>query len=208
MKIGEIIEFGSYKWKILDEREDAYLLITESIIEQRNYHNKNSDVTWETCELRHYLNHEFYNTFTDKEKNQIIETNNLNSDNPWYKSHGGNNTFDKIFILSLDEVVRMYFGDSGYLLDHPANNQRYWFQRKDENNIKRRSRYMNSSWWWWIRTPGKHNRVAIYIHGDGNIGIQGNGISKRNTNVIHQLTNDNRGGVRPVLWLKKEQKES
>ena len=67
---------------------------------------------------------------------------------------------------------------------------------------------MDSSWWWWIRTPGKHNRVAIYIHGDGNIGIQGNGISKRNTNVIHPLTNDNRGGVRPVLWLKKEQKES
>ena len=165
-------------------------------------------MTWESCELRHYLNHEFYNTFTDKEKNQIIETNNLNSDNPWYKSHGGNNTFDKIFILSLDEVVRKYYGDSGHLLDHPANNQRYWFQRKDENNIKRRSRYIDSSWWWWIRTPGKHNRVAIYIHGDGNIGIQGNGISKRNTNVIHPLTNDNRGGVRPVLWLKKEQKES
>lgn len=208
MKIGEIIEFGSYKWKILDEREDAYLLITESIIEQRNYHNRNTDVTWETCELRHYLNHAFYNTFTDKDKGKIIETNNLNPDNPWYKSHGGNNTIDKIFILSLDEVVRKYYGDSSYLLDYPVNNQRYWFQRKDENNIKRRSRYIDSSWWWWIRTPGKHNRVAIYIHGDGNIGIQGNGISKRNTNVIHPLKNDNRGGVRPVLWLKKEQKES
>jgi len=165
-------------------------------------------VTWESCELRQYLNHEIYNTFKDEEKIQIIETNNLNSDNPWYKSLGGNYTLDKIFILSLDEVVRMYFGDSGHLLDYPANNQRYWFQRKDENNIKRRSRYMNSSWWWWIRTPGKHNRVAIYIHGDGNIGIQGNGISKRNTNVIHPLTNDNRGGVRPVLWLKKEHKEN
>ncbi len=72
---------------------------------------------------------------------------------------------DYIFILSIDDVVRSFFGDSSRLLDFPGKNQRYWFQRKDENIIKRRANYLNSSWWWWIRTPGKHHRVAVYTWG-------------------------------------------
>lgn len=208
MKIGDKLVFGEYEWLILEVKEDKALLLTKDIIELRDYHNKAIDITWKDCELRRYLNDEFYNKFSDKDRARIIETPNINPDNLWYKADGGENTMDHIFILSIDDVVRTYFGDSSRLLDYPGKNQRYWFQRKDENNIKRRAEFMNSPWWWWIRTPGKNNRVAVYIHGDGNIGIQGNGVSKRNTNVIHQLTNDNRGGVRPALWIKKWQKEA
>lgn len=208
MKIGDKLVFGEYEWLILDVKEDKALLLTKDIIELRDYHNKAIDITWKDCELRRYLNDEFYNKFSDKDRARIIDTSNINPDNLWYKADGGENTMDHIFILSIDDVVRTYFGDSSRLLDYPGKNQRYWFQRKDENNIKRRAEFMNSPWWWWIRTPGKNNRVAVYIHGDGNIGIQGNGVSKRNTNVIHQLTNDNRGGVRPALWIKKWQKEA
>lgn len=208
MKIGDKLVFGEYEWLILDVKEDKALLLTKDIIELRDYHNKAIDITWKDCELRRYLNDEFYNKFSNKDRARIIETSNINPDNLWYKADGGENTMDHIFILSIDDVVRTYFGDSSRLLDYPGKNQRYWFQRKDENNIKRRAEFMNSPWWWWIRTPGKNNRVAVYIHGDGNIGIQGNGVSKRNTNVIHQLTNDNRGGVRPALWIKKWQKEA
>ncbi|HET6784583.1 MAG TPA: DUF6273 domain-containing protein [Erysipelotrichaceae bacterium] len=205
MNIGDKISFGKYEWRILDIREDRILILTDEIIELRDYHTKAIDITWKDCELRNYLNHEFFNTFNKNEQSRIIETLNKNPDNNWYKADGGEDTLDKIFILSMDEVVRLYFGDSSKLLDNPAKNQRYWFQRKDENNIKRRSTYMNSIWWWWVRTPGKHNRVAVYIHGDGNIGIQGNGVAKRNTNVIHRYTNDTRGGIRPALWIKREQ---
>lgn len=208
MKIGDKLVFGEYEWLIIEVKEDKALLLTKDIIELRDYHNKAIDINWKDCELRRYLNDEFYNKFSDKDRARIIETSNINPDNLWYKADGGENTMDHIFILSIDDVVRTYFGDSSRLLDYPGKNQRYWFQRKDENNIKRRTEFMNSPWWWWIRTPGKNNRVAVYIHGDGNIGIQGNGVSKRNTNVIHQLTNDNRGGVRPALWIKKWQKEA
>lgn len=34
----------------------------------------------------------------------------------------------------------MYFGDSRKNLEHPSPKQRYWFQRKEENNIKRQAR--------------------------------------------------------------------
>ena len=45
---------------------------------------------------------------------------------------------------------------------------------------------------------------AVYVHGDGNIGIQGNNIEKCNISLFHTL-GDNRGGVRPALWLRKEE---
>lgn len=204
MQIGDQLVFGKYEWIVLEVQDDKALIITKDIIEQRDYHNKYTDVTWKDCELRKYLNNEFYSTFIDDDRAKIIETLNQNPGNLWYKVDGGEATKDSIFILSIDEVVRLYFGDSSRLLDSPGKNQRYWFERKDQNNQKRTAIYLNSiGWWWWIRTPGKNNRVAAYIHGDGNIGIQGNGVFGRNTNVIHPITNSNGGGVRPALWIKK-----
>lgn len=203
MKIGDKITFGGLEWRILEIKQDKILILTEEIVELRDYHNRDRDVTWKDCELRAYLNNDFYHRFRAQDQQRILETVNENPGNPWYRVEGGEDTIDKIFILSMEEVVRKYFGDSSRLLDFPANNQRYWFQRKDSNNIKRRAIFLNSIWWWWVRTPGKNNRVAVYIHGDGNIGIQGNGVAKRNTNVIHRFANDNRGGIRPALWLKK-----
>ncbi|KAB1438686.1 DUF6273 domain-containing protein [Candidatus Galacturonibacter soehngenii] len=202
MKIGAGLKFGGYAWRVLDMKDEKALILAEEIIEQRDYHNKSVDITWKDCELRRYLNENFYNQLSKNDQERIVETVNTNPSNLWYKADGGEDTIDKIFLLSIDDVVRKYFGDSSRLLDYPGKNQRYWFQRKDENNMKRKSTFLNCSWWWWLRTPGKNNRVAVYIHGDGNIGIQGNGISKRNTNIIHRLTNDNRGGVRPALWIK------
>lgn len=203
MEIGDIATFGSFDWHILEIKKDRMLLLTKDIIELRDYHNKVENITWKDCELRQYLNESFYYNFDESDRDRVIETMNSNPDNLWYKSIGGEDTSDKIFLLSMDEIVRTYFGDSSRLLDYPGKNQRYWFQRKDVNNTKRRAVYLDSIWWWWTRTPGKNNRVTVYIHGDGNIGIQGNGISKRNTNVIHPSTHDNRGGIRPALWVKK-----
>lgn len=203
MNIGNIIDFGDYKWKIMDIQEDKILILTDKIIEQRDYHDKKVEITWEYSEIRSFLNNEFFERFNTSDKKRILSTLNKNAGNPWYASFGGNDTVDKVFLLSLDEVVRSYFGDSSRLLDNPKKNQRYWFERKDENNIKRRAQFMDSSWWWWTRTPGKNNKVSTYIHGDGNIGIQGNGISKTTFNTLHYITKSNKGGVRPAVWLKR-----
>lgn len=203
MTIGSTIRFGDYEWKVLEIKENKLLLITDQILEQRDYHDKKEAVTWEQSETRNYLNTSFIDRFSAADKERILTTENRNPDNPWYNSTGGNTTNDRAFLLSLDEVVRLYFGDSSRLLDNPKPNQRYWFDRKDENNIKRMALFMDSHWWWWTRTPGKNNKVAVYIHGDGNIGIQGNGISKTTFNTLHHITKSNEGGLRPAIWIKK-----
>lgn len=203
MKVGEIITFGNYDWRVLDLQSDRVLLITEDMIGQRPYHNKAGNVTWKDCELRSYLNTEFYDTFSESDKNHIITVINKNPNNEWYDSNGGEDSEDKIFLLSIEEVASKYFGDSSRLLYNPGKNQRYWFQRKDENNHNRRSKFDGYGWWWWLRSPGRDNKRAVYIWGDGNIGIQGNGTYKYSSNTIHPVTKDNSGGIRPALWIKR-----
>lgn len=202
MKIKDKIKFGKYDWIVLDIQDDKALLLTEAMIEQRSYHNEKGDVTWADSEIRKYLNHEFYNNFTKEEQDKIVSVFNKNLDNQWYGSLGGEDTEDRVFLLSIEDVVCKYFGDSSELLYHPGKNQRYWFQRKDVNNVLRGTHYDYYRWWWWLRSPGRTNNRAVYIWDDGNIGIQGNGTYKYSGNTIHPITKDNCGGVRPALWIK------
>ena len=200
MQAGDKISFGSYEWRVLEVQNNTALIITEYIIEQRAYHNAYKDITWADCSLRKYLNSEFYDRFTTAEKSRIIPVLNKNPDNQWYGTKGGTDTQDSIFLLSIEETVCRYFGDSSSKLYSPGKNQRYWFERKDKNNSKRIARLESrkeGSWWWWLRSPGRVSIKAVYIHGDGNIGIQGNNILKGNIS-----DGECKGGLRPALWLK------
>ena len=200
MQTGDKISFGSYEWRVLEVKNNTALIITEYIIEQRAYHNAYKDITWADCSLRKYLNSEFYDRFSAAEKSRIIPVLNKNPDNQWYGTKGGTDTQDSIFLLSIEETVCRYFGDSSSKLYSPGKNQRYWFERKDKNNSKRIARLekrKEGSWWWWLRSPGRVSIKAVYIHGDGNIGIQGNNILKGNIS-----DGECKGGVRPALWLK------
>ncbi|GAB6110024.1 DUF6273 domain-containing protein [Fusibacter bizertensis] len=199
IKIGSLLSFGDYDWRILDIQNNAALMVTECIIEQRPYHNAYNDITWADCALRKYLNSEFYSRFSDDEQSKILPVINRNLDNQWYGTNGGVDTTDYVFLLSLEEVCR-YFGDSLSKLENPKKNQRYWFERKDENNTKRLARLLGKegAWWWWLRSPGRVGVKAVYIFGtDGNIGIQGNNILKGNISD-GKCT----GGVRPAMWVK------
>ncbi|WNS46523.1 DUF6273 domain-containing protein [Paenibacillus sp. MMS20-IR301] len=202
MQIGDVIVFDKYEWRVLEIKNSTALIITEYIIDQRAYHNRSGDVTWAGCELREYLNGAFYDTFSEANRSRIIPVTNKNPDNQWYEANGGADTLDYIYLLSIEETVCHYFGDSSKNLENRSAKQRYWFQRKDENNNKRWSSMGGYIWWWWLRSPGRDNRRAVYIHGDGNIGIQGNGTFRYSSNTLHPSTGNNSGGIRPALWLK------
>ena len=199
INIGSSLSFGSFSWRVLDIQNNTALIITQDIIEQHAYHDAYIDITWAECALRKYLNGAFYDKFSETDKSRIIPVFNKNPDNPWYGSKGGADTQDSVFLLSIEEAVCKYCGDSRSKLYNPGKNQRYWFERKDENNSKRIARFGadHVATWWWLRSPGRVSVKAAYVHGDGNIGIQGNNVLKGNIS-------DGRctGGVRPALWLR------
>ncbi len=205
MQIGDVIPFGKYDWQVLDIKGDSALLITRDMIELRAFHNKAGDITWAESEIREYLNSDIYHSYSAEHRARIMLATLKNDDNPWFDTIGGEDTTDHVFLLSIEEAVCQYFGDSSKNLAIPSGKYKYWFSRKDANNEKRRATYLDQVWWWWLRSPGRKQAKAAYVHGDGNIGIQGNNAYKCNlSGVYHPITNDVKGGVRPAMWVKSQ----
>jgi hypothetical protein len=191
-QVGDKIKFGRYHWRVLDVQNSRVLVISDEILEKKTYNAQREDTTWEQCSLRAYLNDEFYHGFSSSDQAQIAETTLANHDNPWYGTPGGQDTNDKIFLLSLEEIVQ-YFGDSGQLSDRPRRNEQrlidaYYID--DQYNAVRIARGADGSGeFWWLRSPGDSRRESSCILGDGKIFTGGYGIGNGS------------GGVRPALWL-------
>jgi hypothetical protein len=208
--VGDIIPFGGYNWRVLDVQGNYALILTENVIEQRTYHFIWESVTWETSSIRQYLNGEFLNNFSQAERARIRETTVINNDNPWtffystghnIRAHGGNNTSDRIFLLSINEVLQ-YFGDSGMMTRGMDESIRIndWTQPpppgiypwgiQDQYGEKRIAYTAGGSvLWWWLRSPGMHSANAAVVGIDGDLTLNGGSV----------VLSDS--GVRPALWL-------
>lgn len=189
----EKISFGDYSWRILRVNSKRALVVTENILEQRWYHEKFEDVTWADCVLRTYLNREFYNTFKQPEKERILKVTCKNLDNPWFGTDGGQDTVDKIFLLSLEEVSE-YFGDSKGNL---YNKGKQTWSIDDQHNSKRQTKYGDEFHWWRLRSPGYYGCTAASVNKNGHIYVRGNGVYGRPKDS---------GGIRPALWLELDDK--
>jgi len=183
--IGSTISFGSHDWRVLDIQDGKALLLSSKIVEKRAYHQSNKDITWAACDLRHYLNCEFYDSFGEG-KSRIAEANIMTSNNPWFGTDGGAETNDKVFLLSIEEVVK-YFGDSGQLKNHPDGA----LYIDDEYNPTRiATDEHGKALWWWLRSPGISSNYVAYVGNDGNVDVYG----------LYNIAWSG-GGVLPALWL-------
>ncbi|MCL2633009.1 MAG: sigma-70 family RNA polymerase sigma factor [Oscillospiraceae bacterium] len=184
LSIGDIIQLGGHDWRVIDIQNGRALIISERVITTRQYHSdRRVDVTWENSDIRAWLNGEFYNnTFSAAEKNMIAQTRVENMNNQWHGTSGGNATTDRVFLLSLEEVVR-YFGDSGQL------NTRSSSPINDEFNSARTATFDGRNRWWWVRSPGNGSNRAANINNNGFIDVSGDHVDNNN------------GGIRPALWL-------
>ena len=78
-------------------------------LETMAYHWQSQPITWEGCSLRDYLNSNFYKgVFSDDERQWIAQTLNSNPGSSAYGTYGGNSTYDYVFLLSIDEVLRYF----------------------------------------------------------------------------------------------------
>ena len=184
------LAFGGYEWRLLELQREKdksrwALLLTEDIIDKRPYNTQYTDVTWETCTLRQYLNGEFYGRFSKQEQAMISEIDNVTPDNQWYGTKGGGITTGKVFLLSIEETV-MYFGDSGQLKNKNLKSE-CWID--DKYNDDRVAMFGNGASWWWLRSPGFLSSSAASVSYDGLVGVLGRNVDNAS------------GGVRPALWL-------
>ena len=126
LKVGDVIEFGSYEqdndagngkekieWLVLKKGDDRVLLISKYVLDRQSINDAvDYQLTWETCKLRTWLNSTFLSSaFTSEEQSSIpvsLVTADRNPDNSDPNLDPGNDTSDRLFLLSMVEVNKYF----------------------------------------------------------------------------------------------------
>jgi hypothetical protein len=201
-QVGDYIHFGEYtkdgdastpekiEWLVLDVKDNRALIISSRAVDGKKYDTNGNDVTWETCTLRTWLNNDFFNVAFNAEEQARIPTVTVPADeiksyiyndrNSVITTDPGNDTQDKIFVLSIKEVEK-------YL---PSRNDRLVIPAKEFNYPG----YVS----WWLRTVNKGNTTAAVTHeGD----IMGDYSWTDEKGLDGGMTNNSDLAVRPAMWI-------
>ncbi|MCR5596856.1 MAG: DUF6273 domain-containing protein [Lachnospiraceae bacterium] len=231
---GDYVIFGSYEqdgdtsngpepieWEVLDKSDGKLLLISRYILDCPPYNTEDADVTWETCTLRNWLNNDFYNTaFSTAEKDRVITANLSNPDNAYWGTEGGNDTNDKVFCLSMEEVRKYYSFESWYdddqsgyssalmtdVTPYAVNNGARQFTITQEDytgeGYEDRTGLSEEGYdtdvigldggFWWLRSPGGLSNIACTVKYNGYAGW-----------LYYYNVDYAFNGVRPALYLEK-----
>ncbi|MEI6580387.1 MAG: DUF6273 domain-containing protein, partial [Eubacteriales bacterium] len=140
-----------------------------------------------------WLNNDFYNTaFNASERSSIITSTVVNEDNPWYGTDGGNNTSDKLFLLSYADTVNPAYGfSSDYDTNDPARRAKGSdFSKSNGLDVSTDNSFYLGNSIWWLRSPGYDSHYACEVHFGG--GVYEGGSSDVNDTYL---------GVRPALKI-------
>ncbi|MBR6785766.1 MAG: hypothetical protein IKM25_05895 [Clostridia bacterium] len=187
-QVGDYINFGSYEqdndtsngtepieWLVLDKKDGKILVVSKYGLDCQDFHNDmRSEVTWETCDLRSWLNDEFINeAFTDFELVRVpTVTVTADADpNPETDVDMGNDTQDKVFVLSVVEMNKYFDSES----ERACEITRY-AELKDVS-------------YWWLRTLCYNDSAYCVEISDGGL----------TSGAPHCAGNV---AVRPALWIE------
>ena len=189
--MGEVIKFGNYpqdkdgtekpiEWIVMKKEGNQVLLLSKYVLDAKPYNEELEEVTWETSDIRQWLNNEFYTTAFNKAEKAKIQTSLIkNEDNSEYGTSGENDTEDKVFLLSKKEAKTLF-----------SNNEEKI--AKATEYAEKSGVYVNEEKvaGWWLRSPGDNSDSAavVYSYGWG---------YRYGYDVYYSYG----GGVRPALHL-------
>ena len=191
--VGDYISLGEYEqdndetngqepiiWLVLTKENNRILVISKNALDSYPYHSQEIDITWENSSLRTWLNTAFIeNAFSASEK-AMIETTQVKAErNTAFDTDPGEDTEDKVFLLSIQEASR-YFASNGARQCKPtqfAVANRAW---ASDNN---------GCCWWWLRSQGFSSTWAAFVDADGEIKGSGYAVHKEHY------------AVRPAVWI-------
>ena len=208
--VGNYVTFGEYpqttagedmtpiEWLVLARNGNKALLISRYGLDAQPYNTDYTSVTWETCTLRTWLNGTFYNkAFSSAEQAAILTTNVDNSKNQCYSgwsTSSGNNTQDKVFLLSYAEANK-YFGVT---YDNSSNTKSrvaptaYAIAQGAWTSYSNKTTDSTYAGWWWLRSPGTYQDYAAIVYFVGSLDFN--------------YVDSDSGSVRPALWVNLESK--
>lgn len=166
---GDIITFGKYDWYIINKsREgtsraniyDTMILLCKDVVGTKSYHEELTDVTWENCTLRAWLNDSFYNEFSEDEKTMMLKTTCSDDEK--------NITEDYIYLLNEYEVYQI---PEDFKNDILLCQQNWWLRSHGEE--EQTADFINidyieegTPYWYGTVTQEKGVRPAVKIRVD------------------------------------------
>lgn len=202
---GKCIVFGHYpqtkegkdntpiEWMILDHNGQRALVVSKYGLDAQPYNITGDAATWETCTLRTWLNGTFYNkAFSSAEQTAILTTNVDNSKSQCYSgwnTSGGNNTEDKVFLLSYAEANK-YFGVTH---DTTSNTKSrvaptaYAIAQGAYTYYSNKTADGTDAGRWWLRSHGFYQSSAAGVRTDGSLD--------------YYRVDDDSDSLRPALWV-------
>ncbi len=211
-KAGDYVVLGSYEqdnnkangkedieWLVLATEGDKALVISRYALDYQRYNETSSDVTWETCSLRKWLNSTFISdAFNSDEQNCIISSTVSADKNPTYGTDPGKDTTDKVFLLSIEEANK-YFSSKDARICAPTD---YAIAKGAYTN----SGYTvdvdgRPTFWWWLRSPGSNSNYAALVNCDGYVNDYGSDVA---VGVHGRYVDMDYAAVRPALWINHE----
>ena len=174
---------GPIKWRVLENADGQLFLLSDQNLDVFQYHTDWEEITWERSTMRSWLNgygasenaggdsgtdytsDNFIGTaFSEKEQKAIAETTVVNDDNPNHNTDGGNNTTDKIFLLSIAEA-----SNSSYFADDASRISTNTAYVVDGGKIGGDMYSAGKGDWWWLRSPGGDDHSAAGVAGNGDV---------------------------------------
>jgi len=190
--VDDIVIFGHYEqdndpsngpepieWIVLEVTDGKAFLLSKYGLDAKPYNTEFTYVTWENCTLRKWLYADFLNTaFTADEQGQILLTDVDNSQSQGYSeldTVGGNDTQDKVFLLSYaqaNQFLGVVLGDIQNIKSRVSPTA-YAIARGAYTNSDNKTSEGKATGMWWLRSPGSQRDIAatVYVNGSlhGNI---------------------------------------
>ena len=192
---GDLISFGFYEqdgdpedgsepilWRVIRKDSGRILLLSEYVLEEKPYHKTLEKITWASCSLRAWANGAFLESaFSAPERLLIVNALLKNGDNPVSGAKGGPDTSDRIFLLSIDDLIAAASESDLDIFSLEAQ-----AAKAAANGLE--TDPQTGTCCWWLRTPGKKQEFVIYADMSGSI--------------LHYTRPNRPGyGFRPALWI-------
>lgn len=177
------------KWRVLQNDGSTLFVVADQGLDCRNYNEEWTSITWEECTLRNWLNDSFYETaFSNSEQNAIVEQTVVNENNSYYGMEDKNNTKDKVYLLSVEEVANP---DYGFCEDSDTDSVNRRFQTSDYAHamgveLSTSDDYAGNCCWW-LYSSSSTTGYAPCVYYSGYIYGAGLGVIDKAVAVVPAL---------------------
>lgn len=196
---GDYVYFGHYEqdndlsngsemilWRVLQVTDETVLLLSDSYLDSRPYHETFEAVTWKDSDIRAWLNQDFKNrAFTGAEAAVLIKNTVTTKSNPLYGDGTDIVTKDYVYLLSSEEAADPAYG---------------FYPKYDAASVTRKAtatEYTKANdgagnsencGCWWLRDNGVSLHFGAYVFSNGKI-------------TYTYFVGRRNDGVRPVICL-------